>query len=177
MSNIVYIATSIDGFIAREDGSVEWLMEVPNPTDDDYGFSDFLARIDAIIMGRNTFQTAVGFGEWPYTKPVFVLSTTLQRVPDHLSTRAEIISGEVPAVIDALTSRGFRDFYVDGGRTIRGFLQRDMIDEMIITTIPVVLGSGIPLFGGTGKELKFTHRETIVYDNALVKSRYVRRRV
>jgi len=81
MPIIVYIATSLDGHIAKKDGSIDWLMEVPNPDNSDYGFSEFIERIDGIIMGRNTFETVVGFDQWPYSKPVFVLSNNLKKPP------------------------------------------------------------------------------------------------
>lgn len=176
MAHYVYIATSLDGYIARKDGSIDWLMDIPNPADSDYGFSDFIERIDGIVMGRNTFQTVVGFDEWPYSKRVFVLSRTLRHVPDHLSERVEIMSGEANEITDTLRSRGFNNLYIDGGKTIQGFLRKDMIDELIITRIPVVLGSGIPLFAESGLELKFDHVRSEVYENQLVKSWYVRRR-
>lgn len=176
MSNLVYSATSIDGYIAREDGSIDWLMDIPNPSDSDYGYSDFIKRVDGIIMGRNTFQTAIGFNEWPYLKPVFILTNTLKQIPKNLSGKVEIVTGELTAIIDKLKLRGFHNLYVDGGKTIQSFLQMDMIDELIITRIPLVLGSGIPLFSKNIKELKFEHVKTDVYNNILVKSHYVRRR-
>ena len=92
MSNIVYIATSIDGYIAKKDGGLDWLNEVPNPDKSDFGFSNFMDSIDAIIMGRNTFEIVLSFGEWPYNKPVFVLSNTLKTVPDNLKNKAEILN-------------------------------------------------------------------------------------
>lgn len=176
MSNLVYIATSIDGYIAREDGSIDWLMDIPNPSDSDYGYSDFIKRVDGIIMGRKTFQKAIGFNEWPYLKPVFVLTNTLKQIPKNLLGKVEIVTGELTAIIDKLKLRGFHDLYIDGGKTIQSFLQIDMIDELIITRIPLVLGSGIPLFSKNRKELKFEHVKTDVYNNILVKNHYVRSR-
>lgn len=174
MANIVYIATSIDGYIAREDGSIDWLMEVPDNENEDYGFSEFMERIDGIVMGRKTFETAIGFGQWLYTKPVFVLSRTMDRVPDVVTGKAAIIQGNPGEIIAALREKGFRNLYIDGGQTIQEFLRQDMIDEIIITRIPVLLGSGIPLFGSIEKDLKFKHVETTTYQNSLVKTRYIR---
>ena len=178
MSNTVYIATSIDGYIAREDGTIDWLMELPNPNNSDYGFSVFLERIDGIIMGRKSFETVLGFNEWPYAKPVpvFVLSNSLVELPGKLSVKVEIVKGELKRIIESLRDRGINNLYIDGGKTIQSFLNEDLIDEMIITRVPILLGSGIPLFGKNNLELKFEHVETEVHNNVLVRSKYLRKR-
>ena len=178
MSNTVYIATSIDGYIAREDGSIDWLMELPNPDKSDYGFSVFLERIDGIIMGRKTFETVLGFNEWPYTKPVpvFVLSNSLDELPGKLSGKVEIVRGELKRIIELLKEKRINNLYVDGGKTIQSFLKEDLIDEMVITRIPILLGSGIPLFNKNNLELEFEHAGTEVYNNMIVRSKYLRKR-
>lgn len=178
MSNTVYIATSIDGYIAREDGTIDWLMELPNPDNSDYGFSVFLERIDGIIMGRKSFETVLGFKEWPYpkTKPIFVLSNSLDELPGNLPVKVEIVRGELKRIIEILKDKGINNLYIDGGKTIQSFLKEDLIDEMIITRIPILLGSGIPLFGINNLELKFEHAGTEVYNNMLVRSKYLRKR-
>lgn len=178
MSNTVYIAASIDGYIAREDGNIDWLMELPNPDNSDYGFSIFLERIDGIIMGRKTYETVLGFNEWPYPKalPIFVLSNTLDELPGKLTGKVEIVRGDLKRVIELLRDTGINNLYIDGGRTIQSFLKEDLIDEMIITRIPILLGSGIPLFNKNYSELKFEHIETQVLGNMLVRSRYFRKR-
>src|ERR1035438_8158888 len=119
MSNIVYIATSIDGFIAREDDSIDWLMDLPNPDKSDYGFSVFLERLDGIIMGRKTFEIVLGFKQWPYVKPVpiFVLSNFLEELPGKVSGKAEIVKGELKKIIESLKNRGINNLYIDGGKT------------------------------------------------------------
>ena len=176
MANIVYIATSLDGFIARNDGNVDWLMEIPNPDNSDYGFSDFMNRIDGLIMGRNTFELVLQFGEWPYTKPVFVLSKTMKKIPGKYKAQAELINGNLKTIVKELNSRGYNNLYIDGGKTIQSFLKQDMIDELIITRIPIILGSGIPLFEEMDSELKMDHVKTEILNNTLVKSRYLRKR-
>ena len=178
MSNIVYIATSIDGYIAREDGTIDWLMELPNPNNSDYGFSVFLESIDGIVMGRKTFETVLGFNEWPYpkSKPIFVLSNSLDELPARLSAKVEIVKGELKRIIELLKDRGFNDLYIDGGKTIQSFLKEDLIDEMTITRIPILLGSGIRLFDKNNLELNFEHVGTEVYNNMLVRSKYLRKR-
>ncbi|MEJ0105896.1 MAG: dihydrofolate reductase family protein [Bacteroidota bacterium] len=176
MSNIVYIATSIDGYIALEDESIDWLIDLPNPDKSDYGFSEFMKRIDGIILGRKTYETVLTFNDWPYTKPVFVLSNSLKELPGKFSGKGEIVHGELKKIIESLAERGMNNFYIDGGKTIQGFLKEDLIDEMIITRIPILLGSGIPLFDKNHSELPFEHTGTEVYNNMLVKSRYIRKR-
>ena len=176
MSNIIYIATSIDGYIAKVDGSINWLTEIPNPGNSDYGFSAFLKGIDGILMGRKTFETVQGFDEWPFTKPVFVLSNSLSELHGRWASKAEIIKGDLKQTVKLLNNKGIVNLYIDGGKTINSFLSLDLIDEMIITKIPILLGKGIPLFHDGGLELKFKHAETDVYNGGLVKTRYVRER-
>lgn len=174
MANIVYIATSLDGYIARKDGNLDWLMDIPNPEGSDFGFSDFMDRIDGIIMGRTTFETVIGFDPWSYSKPVFVLSNTLKTVPAGFEDKAEIVRGDLKDIIRDLHERNLTDLYIDGGKTIQSFLKEDLIDELIITKIPIILGSGIPLFSPMDRELKLKHVETEILNNMLVKSRYIK---
>ena len=176
MANIVYIAASIDGFIATSDGGVEWLDEIPNPDESDFGWFDFIAGIDAILMGRNSFEKVLSFGVWHYEVPVFVLSNSLENVPEDMADKAEIVSGSIHEVSDQLKQLGHKNIYVDGGKLIQSFLAADMIDELIITTIPILLGSGIPLFGEQEQSLWFVHKSTEVFNEALVKRHYVRER-
>jgi len=171
MPNFIYIATSLDGFIARQDGSIDWLNHIENPEGSDYGYQDFISEIDAVVMGRGTYEMVVKFGIFPYTCPVFVLSTTLKQLKAKAG-KVTVLSKDPPAIVKELNSMGYRNLYVDGGKTIQGFLHFNLIDEMIITKIPVLLGSGIPLFGRLDHELKFRHIETIIYKNGLVKSHY-----
>jgi len=177
MSTIVYIASSIDGYIADKNGGLEWLHVIPNPDKLDFGFAEFIRRIDAIIMGRNTFETVCGFeGEWPYTKPVFVLSNSLISVPDKYLEKAEVINGSLNDIINSLQQRGYQELYIDGGITIQNFLQEDLIDEMIITQMPILLGGGSPLFGVLPEHLEFEHIKTEVLLNAMVQSHYQRKK-
>ncbi|NTU72073.1 MAG: dihydrofolate reductase [Coriobacteriia bacterium] len=157
MPNLVYIATSIDGFIADAEGGIDWLTQIPNPDGSDYGFAEFMSGVDAVVMGRVTFETVATFSDWPYDKPVFVLSSTLGSVPAELFGRAEILSGTPARVVELLRARGFDRLYIDGGRTIQGFLAQDLIDEMTITWVPVLLGGGVALFGELARPLWFAH--------------------
>jgi len=138
---LVFIACSIDGFIATADGGLEWLEAYENTNGSDYGYSEFIERVDAIVMGRHTYETVLGFGSWPYEIPVYVLSSA-----DPGDERVRVVRDGARAAVEAAEADGHERLYVDGGKTIQGFLEADLIDEMIITTIPVVLGDGIPLF-------------------------------
>ncbi len=155
-ANIVYIAQSLDGYIADKNGGLDWLHSVPNPNNDDGGFGDFMNRIDGLIMGRTTFETVCSFDiDWPYTKPVFVLSNTLKEIPNTHKKHASLINGNLKTIIENLNNKGFNELYIDGGTTIQSFLKEDLIDEMIITTIPVLLGGGSSLFGDLAQPLNF----------------------
>lgn len=176
MTNYVYIATSLDGFIATPDGELDWLFEIPNPDQSDYGYSEFMGGIDAIVMGRNTFEKVLTFSDWPYNKPVFVLSNSLTAVPEPIVAQAEIVKGDIKSLVNQLHQRGYQNLYVDGGKTIQSFLKADLIDEMIITRVPILLGNGLPLFGQLDQSIKFNYKKTEVYDNTLVKSFYIRAR-
>jgi dihydrofolate reductase len=176
MANYVYIAASLDGFIATPEGGIDWLEDAPNPEGGDFGFSEFISRVDAVLMGRATFDKVLGFDGWPYHIPVFVLSNTLEDVPPDLEGKVRIVSGPLVEVIAQLGAEGFKDLYIDGGRVIQSFLREDLIDELIVTRFPKLLGRGLPLFGELNGILDFSHMETEVIQNYLVKSRYRRAR-
>jgi dihydrofolate reductase len=176
MTNYIYIATSLDGFIATIDGGIDWLNEIPNPEQSDYGWAEFMSGIDAIVMGRNTFEKVLTFGSWPYDKPVFVLSGSLPKIQKAVVGKAEIVNGDLHELIKGWNERGYNNIYIDGGRTIQSFLKEDLVDEMIITKIPILLGDGIPLFGKLPQSMKFIHNKTEIYNNSLVMSHYTRDR-
>ena len=138
MANIVYIATSLDGYIARKDGSIDWLTDIPNPEGSDFGFSAFMERIDGIIMGRVTFETVLSFGQWPYSKPVFVLSSTLKGLPPEFSDKAEVVQGDLKSIVDSLNSKGIHHLYKEKKKTIQSFLELDLIEHRFqIGQVPV----------------------------------------
>lgn len=175
MSNIVFIATSLDGYIADKEGGLDWLHSVPNPDNHDMGFSAIMERVDALVMGRNTLDVVLGFGgEWPYPKPVFVLSNTMDKVPEGYEDKVFLVKGELKDVLNELNAQGYKDLYIDGGKTVQSFLQQDLIDEMVITTIPVLLGGGAPLFGDLVKPLNFKLHKSETHLGAIVQSHYLR---
>jgi len=177
MSNIVFIATSIDGYIADRNGGLEWLETVPNPDQKDLGWNPLMERIDAIVMGRRTFETVCGFDcDWPYPKPVFVLSNTLKKLPEEYADKAELVSGPLTDVVKNLHGKGYEQLYIDGGAAVQGFLKEDMIDELIITVIPILLGGGTQLFGELPEHMEFEHVSAEIMLGALVQNHYRRKR-
>lgn len=175
--NIVFIAKSLDGFIAGKKNELDWLEVVPNPKHNDLGFDALMNEIDAIVMGKTTFETVLGFGgEWPYEKHLFVLSTSLKKVPEKLKENVTLLSGTVQEIITTIHAKGFYSLYIDGGKTVQNFLKEDLIDELRMTTIPVLLGEGIPLFDALPKLVEFSHVKTEVFLGQLVQSHYSRKR-
>ena len=175
--NKVFIARSIDGYIARKNGDIDWLDRVPNPDGLKLGYDKFMEGIDALVMGRGSFETVCGFDiEWPYNVPVFVLSKTMTSIPEKIGNKAELVNGSIQEILAAIHQKGYGRLYIDGGVTIQSFLKEDLIDELIITTIPIVLGGGIPLFGELSKSLEFEHIESHVLLNQLVQDHYKRKR-
>lgn len=175
--NSVFIATSIDGYITDKNGGIDWLHSIPNPDKDDMGYVEFTNNIDALVMGRTTFETVCGFEiDWPYDKPVFVLSTTLNEIPESHQDNAFLIKGTLNEIIEQINKKGYHRLYIDGGTTICNFLKADLIDEMIITTIPIVLGGGSPLFSELPNELKFELIATKTYLNQITQRHYKRKK-
>ncbi len=175
--NIVFIAKSLDGFIAGKNGELDWLHSIPNPDNIDMGFNSLMEEIDAVIMGRTTYETVCGFGgEWPYNKHVFVLSNSLKNVPEKLEKKVTLINGTPQEILDKIYDRGFFKLYIDGGRTVQNFIKEDLIDELIITTIPILLGGGFPLFGDLANPIEFEHIESKLFLNQVIQNHYKRRK-
>ncbi len=175
MANIVYIATSLDGFIADRNDGLDWLNMVPNPSHDDLGWADFMNGVDALIMGRVTFETVCSFDcEWPYSKPVFVLTSSLRSIPKGYEDKVELVNGSLSEVVAKVNAKGYENLYIDGGKTVQSFLKEDLVDELIITTIPILLGGGSPLFGDLPKEQRYELVKSEMLLNQLVKSHYKR---
>ena len=165
----VFIGTSLDGFIARPNGALDFL---PPGGGEPHGYDEFMATVDALIIGRKTYETVLAFDAWPYgNKAVFVLSTgSLQPAP--VEAVVERMSGPPAAIASQLATRGILHAYVDGGITIQGFLQAGLIQRLIITRVPVLIGSGIPLFGPTTNDITLKHIATRQFASGLVQSEY-----
>ncbi len=175
--NIVFIAKSLDGFIAGKNGELDWLHAIPNPENIDMGFNRLMNEIDAVVMGRITFETVCSFGiAWPYRKHVFVLSSTLKCIPEALNKKVSLLNGTPFEILRNIHKKGYLNLYIDGGSTIQQFLKEDLIDEMRITTIPILLGGGFPLFGDLASPLEFEHISSELYLDEVVQNHYRRKR-
>lgn len=168
----VYIATSIDGYIAKKDDGLDWLENFnppPGEHDEDYGHKEFMLSIDTLVMGKNTYKIASSVDAWPYQgKRVIVLSTTLKSVCE----QAELFEGDIITLTKKLHSEGVKHIYADGGITISQFLNAGLIDTIIISIIPVILGSGIPLFSNLFQESWYQLGSSMAYPNGLVQLKY-----
>jgi len=169
MKASVFVGTSLDGFIARPTGAFDFLPEEPEP----HGFEEFMATVDALVMGRNTFDVVAPFETWPYgNTPVIVLThRELQATRSGVIT--EVMSGEPVEIVQRLESRGFQHLYVDGGETVQRFLRAGLISNITITRVPVLIGSGISLFGSIDSDITLTHIATRQFPSGLVQSEYV----
>ncbi len=179
----VYIATSVDGFIATKDGSVDWLHTAGDPNADmgnaaDMGFNEFMASIDCIIMGRKCMEVIAAMNltpeQWPYGDTrIITLSNTLKEAPANLMGNVEMYSGDLEALMQQLELEGHQHAYIDGGTTIQGFLNQKRINEITITRAPIVLGDGIPLFGKTEHNISLKNATAIAFPNGFVQVKYL----
>lgn len=166
----VFIGVSVDGFIARPNGELDFL---PEGGGEPHGYDEFIASVDVIVIGRKTFETVLTFDAWPYgDKRVVVLSSR----PVDLSTVAggvvEQMAGSPADIVAQLAGSGAHHLYVDGGLTIQGFLNAGLIQRLIITRVPVLIGEGIPLFGPLSRDIRLQHIATRHYQSGLVQSEY-----
>ena len=170
----VFVATSVDGFIAREDGDVSWLEEFDSMGDgEDGGYANFFSQIDLLVMGRATFEKVLSFGAWPYgEKPVWVASRTLNTLPEDFVGNVEIINATPAEILQSAPNKGFHHLYLDGGKLIQSFLKEGLVDELTITRVPILLGKGIPLFGPLEKELRLELIKVTNWQNGFVGEKY-----
>lgn len=174
--NMVFVASSLDGYIADRNGGLDWLQSIPNPDNNDMGYKGFIEQVDAILMGRKTFETICSFEiDWPFYKPVFVLSRTLKSLPDEYKDKAELVQGKLREILAEVHQKGNSRLYIDGGATVQSFLREDLIDELIITTIPILLGGGTSLFSDLPKVLEFEHVKSEVFLDEIVQNHYKRK--
>jgi dihydrofolate reductase len=177
----VFLGMSVDGFIARLDGDLSWLTggeqpdgdgEAPAPDDGaggDFGFGEFVAGIDAVLMGRSTYAFIEPFADWPYQgKPVHVLSTTLERGADRRIT----VHRSLDDAVTALSSAGYRTVYVDGGRTVHDFLAAGLVGELTFSRVPVLIGTGHTPFGAFPADIPLEHLRTRTFAGGMVQSTY-----
>jgi dihydrofolate reductase len=169
MTISVFVGTSVDGFIARPGGELDFL---PAGGGEPHGYDEFIAGIDAIVMGRNTFETVLGFGEWPYGERRVVVLSGRPLDLSSLPGTVEQMSGEPASIVARLAASGAQNLYVDGGVTIQGFLRANLVDRLIVTRVPVLIGQGIPLFGSLPHDIRLRHVATRSFPSGLVQSEY-----
>jgi dihydrofolate reductase len=170
MSVSIFIGTSLDGFIARHSGAFDFL---PPGGGEPHGYDEFMAEIDALVIGRHTFETVLAFDHWPYgDKRVVVLSSRALDFSGVVGGIVEQMAGEPAEIVAALAATGAHRLYVDGGITIQRFLRAGLVDRMTITRVPVLIGEGIPLFGALPHDVALDHVATTAYPSGLVKSEY-----
>jgi dihydrofolate reductase len=170
MTVSVFVGTSVDGFLARPNGDLDFL---PAQGGEPHGYDEFIATVDALVIGRKTFETVRAFPEWPYgDKRVVVLSS---RPLDFSGVRGGVVeqmAGSPAEIVSKLAASGAHQLYVDGGITIQGFLRAGLVERLVITRVPVLIGAGIPLFGALPHDLRLRHVATQHYASGLVKTEY-----
>jgi dihydrofolate reductase len=170
MTASVFIGTSVDGFIARPNGDLDWL---PAGGGEPHGYDEFIASVDAIVLGRKSFEKVLTFEAWPYgDKRVVVLSSRPVDLSAARSGVVEQMAGPPAEIVSRLAASGAHHLYIDGGITIQRFLRAGLIQRLIITRVPVVIGDGIPLFGAVPHDIRLHHVATRQYPSGLVQSEY-----
>lgn len=169
----VFIATSLDGFIARADGDINWLLQRDDPAED-HGYTDFIADKDLIVMGRGCYEKILTMGEWFYDRPVLVMSRKLTGtpIPEALTGKVRFCSRAPCELMADLTAEGVRRVYVDGGQLVQSFLRDGLIADLTITTVPVLIGCGRPLFGALPKDIGLALESSRSFPSGLVQSTY-----
>ncbi|RED54380.1 dihydrofolate reductase family protein [Aestuariispira insulae] len=172
-TGFVFMACSLDGFVARPDHSLDWLMPF-NSAHEDHGYDDFISRMDGIVLGRATFEKVLGFGDWPYRLPVMVMSgnLTIDSIPPELRDRVQIGRQSPAGTMATLAEKGWRQVYVDGGRLVRSFLRDGLISEITLTIAPLLIGSGLPLFGHDGDDIILELLDSRTFKSGLVQHHY-----
>ena len=167
----VYIAVSLDGFIAREDGSLDWLNRVHDTGVEDYGYRAFIDTIDAVVMGRNTYDVVLGFDEWPFDGKHVVILTHRPLTPTHAETTHK---GDLRPLLRTLGDMAFRRIYLDGGIAIRQGLAEGLVDDITLSWIPVLLGKGRALFADGIPESGWQLSDSKSFSSGLVQASYRR---
>lgn len=170
MMTSVFVGTSLDGFIARRNGKYDFLAAGER---EPHGYEEFIASVDALVIGRKTFETVLSFREWPYgDRLVVILSSRPLDLSGVRGGRVEQMSGSPSEIHSQLSARGVKHVYVDGGITVQGFLRAGLIQHITITRVPILIGEGIPLFGSLPHDVQLRHVATQTYPSGMVKSEY-----
>jgi dihydrofolate reductase len=169
MTVSVFVGTSVDGFIARLNGDLDFL---PPGGGEPHGYNEFIATVDAIVIGRKTFETVLAMEGWPYgDKRVVVLSSRRLDL-SAVNGAVEQMGGSPAEIVSQLAASGADHIYVDGGITIQGFLRAGLVQRLVITRVPVLIGDGVPLFASLPRDIRLHHIATRHYSSGLVQSEY-----
>lgn len=164
----VFVGLSLDGFLSREDGSFDYLKPFEG---EEHGYTAFMDSVDTLVIGRETYDTVLAFDTWPYVGERVVVVTHRPIDARHGETTHE---GPLAPLADRLEREGVQRVYLDGGNVVRQGLEEDLVDDMTISTVPVLIGSGRPLFGGPPQTKRWKLVDTRSYKNGLVQARYER---
>ena len=168
LSISVFVGVSVDGFLARPDGALDFLDAAGG---EPHGYEEFFATVDTLVIGRKTYETVLGFPEWPYGEKRVVVLSRRPLAPSRAG-RVQRESGEPVEIVGRLEASGARHVYLDGGETIQGFLRAGLVDRLVVSRVPVLIGQGIPLFGGLAHDISLRHVATRTYPGGLVQSEY-----
>ena len=169
----VFMALSLDGFVARPDHQIDWLTK-QETGDEDLGYDAFIEPIDGLVMGRGSYENVLTFGDWPYTKPVVVMSKTLEEshIPAELKDKVRLTRLDPPELMESLQSQGWSRVYVDGGKIVQSFIRCGLIDDLVLTTIPILIGDGLRLFGDIEKDIDLQMVDSKFFTCGLVQTHY-----
>jgi dihydrofolate reductase len=168
MKTSVFVGASVDGFIARRNHDLDFLPDSPEP----HGYDEFIATVDAIVIGRNTYEKVLSFGAWPYSQKMHVVVLSSQPLELPEDANVEQMSGDPAEIFARLEASGVQHAYIDGGITVQRFLSAGLIQRIVVTRVPVLIGDGIPLFGPLPHDVRLKHVMTRSYPSGLVQSEY-----
>jgi dihydrofolate reductase len=169
MKASVFVGISVDGFMARLDGSLDFL---PEGGGEPHGYEEFMRTVDALVIGRNTYETVLGFGGWFYGEKLVCVLSSRELAPAPAGAIVQHMAGEPRDIVAKLSAQGIGHIYVDGGLTIQQFLRAGLIQRLVVTRVPVLIGTGIPLFGPLERDILLRHVVTQSYASGLVQSEY-----
>ncbi|MEJ2046088.1 MAG: dihydrofolate reductase family protein [Reinekea sp.] len=174
MKASAFVTTTLDGYLARPDHRLDWLEEANSDSKEDYGYDAFINQITTVVMGRKTFEKIMTLPEWPYkNQRLILLSSIIKQVPDELEDQIQLFNGDVVELTNLLDAEGEEHLYVDGSQAIQAFINAGLMTDLTITTLPILIGEGVPLFGGPlNKDIRLKHQFTKAYKNGFVQTSY-----
>ena len=169
----VFMATSLDGFVARKNHQLDWLNK-QDTGNEDLGYDGFISQMDGLVMGTGSFKNVLSFGEWPYKKPAIVIGHSLDQtdIPPALEDKVELTKLSPKKVMALLETKGWHKAYIDGGKVVQSFIRSGLIVDMVLTTIPILIGDGLPLFGAIDEDIDLVLKDSKAFKSGLVQNHY-----